>query len=156
MKKVLVLLLAAVALLLGACGNSQAEAKPLADIFNDIKAQVSFENITELSSSRLMGRYYGITDEMAAEFAGCINASGVSQEEIVLVKAVDERASAEIKEKLDNRYQSKLQQNKNYNPEQAAIIENCTVDQDGLYVSMIVSDKAAQIKEIYRKEAGLE
>lgn len=155
MKKVSIWLVAAVMLLLCACG-SQTEAKPLADIFNDIKAQVTFDNITELSSARLMDRYYGITEDLMAEFAGCINASGMSQEEIVLVKAVDDNAAATVKEKLEKRYQSKLEQNKNYNPEQAAVIENCSVEQNGLYVSMIVSEKADQIKGIYRSEAGLQ
>ena len=153
MKKILVLLLAAVMLLCCACGKT--EAKPLPEIYNDIKAQVGFENVTELDEARLMERFYGITEDMMAEFAGCVNASGVNQEEVVLVKAADETAAAAVKEKLDNRYQAKLQQNKNYNPEQAAIIEKCSVQQDGLYVSMIVSDKADKINEIYRSEAGL-
>lgn len=153
MKKTLILLLAVVMVLCCACGNSNA--KPLTDIYSDIKAQVGFENVTELNDISLMERYYGITADMAAEFAGCVNSSGVEQEEIVLVKAVDDLSAATVKEKLENRYKAKLDQNKSYNPEQAAMIEKCSVQQNGLYVSMIVSDKAEQITAIYRSEAGL-
>ena len=153
MKKTLILLLALVMVLCCACGKS--DAKPLTDVYNDIKAQVGFENVTELNDISLMERYYGITADMAAEFAGCVNSSGVEQEEIVLVKAVDDANAATVKEKLENRYKAKLDQNKSYNPEQAAMIEKCSVQQNGLYVSMIVSDKAEQITAIYRSEAGL-
>ena len=74
MKRVIAFSLAALMLLFCACGKT-AEAKPLADVFNDIKAQVSFENITELKEARQLDRRYGITEDMVAEFAGCNNAT---------------------------------------------------------------------------------
>ena len=89
MKRVIAFSLAALMLLFCACGKT-AEAKPLADVFNDIKAQVAFENITELKEARQLDRRYGITEDMVAEFAGCNNATGGNQEEIVLIKAADE------------------------------------------------------------------
>ncbi len=155
MKRVIAFSLAALMLLFCACCKT-AEAKPLADVFNDIKAQVAFENITELKEARQLDRRYGITEDMVAEFAGCNNATGGNQEEIVLIKAADETKAAAVKEKLDKRYESKLNQSRNYDAEQAAIVEKCSVTQDGLYVAMIVSDKADKITEIYRKGAGLQ
>ena len=91
---------------------------------------------------------------MISEYAGGVNGSGVNQEEIVLVKAADDTNAAAIKEKLDNRFNSKLNQNKNYNAEQAKMIEGCKVEQNGLYVSMIVSDNAEQITKIYKENTG--
>lgn len=155
MKRVLALSLAVMMLLFCACGKT-AQAKPLSEVFNDIKAQAAFENITELKEARQLDRRYGITEDMVAEFAGCNNATGGNQEEIVLIKAADETKAAAVKEKLDKRYESKLSQSKNYNAEQAAIVEKCSVTQDGLYVAMIVSDKADKITEIYRKGVGLQ
>ena len=155
MKRVIAFSLAALMLLFCACGKT-AEAQPLADVFNDIKAQVAFENITELKEARQLDRRYGITEDMVAEFAGCNNATGGNQEEIVLIKAADETKAAAVKEKLDKRYESKLNQSRNYDAVQAAIVEKCSVTQDGLYVAMIVSDKADKITEIYRKGAGLQ
>ena len=92
---------------------------------------------------------------MISEYAGGVNGSGVNQEEIVLVKAADDTNAAAIKEKLDNRFNSKLNQNKNYNAEQAKMIEGCKVEQNGLYLSMIVSDNAEQITKIYKEGIGV-
>ena len=170
MKKILAAILAAVtALCFCACGGASvsssqpaqssaeaaASAKPLKDIFEDIKAQVGIENLTELSNVRTLDRYYGITEDMVSEFAGGNNSSGVSQEEIVLIKAVDDNAATAVEASLNDRYNSKLEQSRNYNPEQAAVIEKCKVQRDGLYVSMIVSENADKITDIYRTEAGL-
>ena len=129
MKRVIAFSLAALMLLFCACGKTAA---------------------------RQLDRRYGITEDMVAEFAGCNNATGGNQEEIVLIKAADETKAAAVKEKLDKRYESKLNQSRNYDAEQAAIVEKCSVTQDGLYVAMIVSDKADKITEIYRKGAGLQ
>ena len=123
-------------------GSAEAavSAKPLKEIFEDIKTQVGIENLTE---------------DKVSEFAGGNNSSGVSQEEIVLIKAVDDNAAAAVEASLNDRYNSKLEQSRNYNPEQAAVIEKCKVQRDGLYVSMIVSENADRITDIYRTEAGL-
>ncbi|MBQ6499668.1 MAG: DUF4358 domain-containing protein [Ruminococcus sp.] len=153
MKKALLILLALITALMCACGKTAA--KPLDEVYKDLKAEIVSENVNELSDIKLMQRYYGITSDMAVEFAGCINASGVDQEEIVLVKAADDSAAGSIKDKLETRYQTKLSQNKNYNAEQAAMISACSVERDGLYVSMIVSKNAERIREIYRADIGL-
>ena len=153
MKKALIILLATITALLCACGKT--DAKPLSEVYDDIKSEIVSDNVNELNDIKLMERYYGVTSDMAAEFAGCINASGVDQEEIVLVKAADDSAAEKVKEKLDTRYQSKLSQNRDYNPEQAAVISACSVERDGLYVSMIVSKNAEKIREIYRADIGV-
>ena len=72
----------------------------------------------------------------------------------MLVKAKDDSAASKVKDALDNRYKAKLNENKNYNPEQAKIIEKCKVESDGVYVSMIVSENADKITEIFKKGIG--
>ena len=155
MKRLFVLLTAAVMLLCCACGKGSAPAKSLSEVYADILPQVTSQPIAELSDIRLMERYYGITSEMAEEFAGCYNPNGVDQEEIVLVKAANDDAAEEIESRLETRYQTKLNQNKDYNPEQAAMISACSVDRDGLYVSMIISQNAERMRQIYRDDLGL-
>ena len=56
----------------------------------------------------------------------------------------------EIEEKLNAKLESKLNQNKNYNPEQAKMMDGCKVEKDGLYVSLIVSENREKITEIYK------
>lgn len=158
MKKIALILAAALAVcaVLCACsgGAQKAEAKPLSEVWTAIKNEVTFNDFKEFDDVKKLKNYYGITEDMVSEFAGGVNGSGVNQEEIVLVKATDDANAASVKEKLDNRFNSKLNQNKNYNAEQAKMIEGCKVEQNGLYVSMIVSDNAEQITKIYKENTG--
>lgn len=127
----------------------------LSDVYNDIKAQVNLSEMNQLESTESLDRYYGISAESVDEFAGGINNSGVEQEEIVLIKAKDKASAEGIKTALDNRYNAKLNENKNYNPQQAEMIEKCKVEQNGLYVSMIVSENAEKITEIFKTDLGI-
>ena len=163
MKKTAIILAVVIALcaVLCACGSSgeaskaETAAKPLSEVWTTIKSEVTFEDFNEFDDVKKLKRYYGITEDMISEYAGGVNGSGVNQEEIVLVKAADDTSAAAIKEKLDNRFNSKLNQNKNYNAEQAKMIEGCKVEQNGLYLSMIVSDNAEQITKIYKEGIGV-
>ena len=76
-------------------------------------------------------------------------------EEIVLVKAKDDAAADSIKTSLENRKQAKYNENKNYNPEQAEMIQKCSVERSGLYVSMILSPNAEKITSVYRSQLGI-
>ena len=133
------------------CSCGGKSAKPLSEIFSQIKSEVGFSDFLEYSSVTDLKKHYGIAAEQAEEFAGGINKTGVNQEEIVLVKAASEKDVDSIKTALDNRYKAKLNQNKNYNAEQADMIEKCSVEVDGLYVSMIVSENAESITKIYKE-----
>lgn len=151
MKRIIALLCAVIMLAacLVACGGSKGASKPLSDIYADIKSQVELSDMLEISSAQMLDKYYGIAEEDAAEYAGGINNTGVDMEEIVLIKAADDAAAERVKSALQLRYDAKLAQNKDYNPEQAQMIEQCKVEQNGVYVTMIVSANAEKITEIY-------
>lgn len=153
MKKISLALAAVMLALLALAGCGASNAKPLSEIYDDIKSQVQLSEMNEITSITALSRY-GITEDQVEEFAGGVNNSGVEQEEIVLVKATGSDAAAAVKTALENRYNSKLNENKNYNPEQAAMIEQCSVEQNGLYVSMIISPNAEKITEIYKTGIG--
>ncbi len=147
--------LTAVCALLCACGKAKAKAKPISEIWSQIKNEVTFEDFSEYDDVAKLNRNYGITEDMVAEFAGGKNGSGVNQEEIVLIKATNEENAEAVRQSLETKFQSKLNQNKNYNAEQAKMIEGCKVEKNGLYVTMIVSDNAEQITGIFKKGAAL-
>ena len=159
MKKIIALLCAAVLVFaLCACGSnggSSTAAKPLSEVFEEIKAQVTFPDVIEISDPSKLDRYYGIAAEEVAECAGCISSSGTEQTEVMLVKAADDASAEKIKGIFDNKYDSKLNENRDYNPEQAAMIEKCEVKRDGLYVSMIISPDAETITKIYNEGIGV-
>ena len=140
------------AVLFCACGK---QAKPLADVFSEIKTTYNVTDLVEFSDVADLNRFYGIAAEDVKEFAGGINNSGVNQEELVMVLATDSDAASRIATALVNRQNSKLNETKNYNPEQYAIIEKCTVDTDNNYVSMFLSANAEQMKADYKKAIGV-
>lgn len=156
MKKITSVLAAALALavILCSCG-SQGSGKKLSEVYSAIKAEVTLSDMNEFTDVSTLDRFYGISSASVEDFAGGVNNSGVNMEEIVLVKAKDDAAADSIKTSLENRKQAKYNENKNYNPEQAEMIEKCAVTRDGVYVAMILSPNAAQITSIYKSELGL-
>lgn len=154
MKRVISILclITALVMALTACGGSSATAdKSLPEIYDEIKSQVTLPDMVELTSADRLDRNYGITEEMVDEFAGGIDSSGVTMTEIVLIKAKDSDSAEKVAERLNTRLTAKLDQNRNYNPEQAAIIEKCEVQTKGLYVTLIISDEADKITAIVDK-----
>lgn len=149
MKKIAIILAAVIILSAVLCACSGG--KKLSSVYDEITKQVELKDMLVLTTTDQLDKYYGIAADDVEDFAGCINSTGVDQEEIIMIKAKDDAAATRIKEALQLRYDTKLAQNKDYNPEQAEIIQNCSVEQDGLYVSMIISSNADRIKEIYQK-----
>lgn len=154
-KKLTAVFAAAIILAIALCSCSGGSGKKLSDVYSTIKSQVSLSEMNEFKDVSSLDRYYGITEDLVDDFAGGINNSGVNQEELVMVKAKNADAAVKIEEALQNRYKSKLNEQKNYNAEQAEMIEKCSVDVDGMYVSMLISPNASQIKTIYKSELGL-
>ena len=153
MKRLISVIAAVISLcvIICSCGES---AQPLSAVFASIKSEVGVSEMTEFSSVDDLDRFYGLKAEDVSDFSGGINKTGVNQEEIVLVKAADNEAAERIETSLNKRYESKLNETRSYNPEQYAIIEKCSVEKDGLYVSLIISENASAMREIYRKAIG--
>ncbi len=157
MKKytLLILLLIAVVVFSACSAGSGDTAKPLSEVFDTIRSKVELSEMNIFSDISVLERYYGITEDEAIDFAGGINNSGVEQEEIVLILAADNEAKDKITETLENRRSAKLNENINYNPAQAQIIERSKVEINGMYVSLIISENADDIEKIYHSELGI-
>ena len=139
------------AVTLCACGQA---AKPLSEVFEKLKTDYNITDMLEYKSADDLSRY-GIKAEDVEESAGGVNKTGFNQEEIVLVKAKDADAAKRVEDALSKRLESKLNETKNYNPEQYAIVEKCSVDADDNYVSMIISSDADAMKKDYRAGIGI-
>jgi uncharacterized protein YpmB len=165
MKKLsLVLAVLIAALLLCSCSGSKESSsaaskaentKTLSQVFEDIKSKVEIKDFNEFTSAKSLERYYGLTEKNFDDFAGGINSTGTNQEEIVLIKVKDQAGVAEVQTALQNRYDNKMAQNKNYNPKQAEMVSKCKVETFDLYVTLIVSPNAEKITEIFKSDLGL-
>lgn len=153
MKKLIALMMTLVMTLsLAACSQSGNSGKTadLPKVLETMKSEVGFSDVIELDEGGLKTNY-GIEAEDVKQFAALVDASGIKCEEVVLIEATDADAAKRVKEQLDKRLESKLAQNKDYLPEQYAIIKKCSVEQDGNYVSMIVGEQHEKLTEIYQK-----
>lgn len=122
-------------------------------VFAKIKDSVELPDMVELNDNLLM-RYYGLSADAVSDYAGGVDSSGVGQDEIVLMKAADESQVDTVVQALQTRYDSKLSQQENYNPDEAEKIRNCSVETNGLYVTLIISNDASTITDIVNGSIG--
>ncbi len=142
------------------CSNDSSTASLNSDeglkaIMQSIKDQITLSDdmMTVSDSSKLLD-YYGIDSATVKDFQVMMNSSGVEQDEIVMIEAVDEDSAKTISEKLNARLEDKKNQMKNYLPDQYAMLQKCSVEQKGLYVYMFLSDDAKTMESIFNSYFG--
>ena len=67
------------------------------------------------------------------------------------MEAKDEEAAKTVKEMIDARYQQKENTMKSYQPEEYAMLKECKVQQNGNYISLIVSPQHEELEKIYNE-----
>ena len=142
-------LVLALALSLAACGGGKKEAASvdLAAVLAQFKLG---EEMMTLTPADLAQLYY-IDEADMKQSAAAMHTSGINCDEIILIEAVDAEAAGRVKSALDTRYQAKLNEMRDYLPDQYAIIESCQVTQNGNFVAMIVAPNASELTDIYNK-----
>lgn len=142
-----ILLLAAMLLILTACGSKETKAVNVN--LTDVMAKFSLgEEMMTLTADDLRDMY-GIDAADVKQFAAAINSTGIKCDEIILIEAAGSDAAARVKTALDNRYQAKLNETENYLPDEYAIIKTCSVTVNGNFVAMIVAANAADLTKTY-------
>lgn len=149
-KKLLCLCIALIVMLgVTACSASQKTAE-LPKVMEDMKTVLENKDMMDLDESDLMS-YYGIDASQVKQFAVYIDSTGIKGDEIILIEGTDADAAKAIKEKIDARYQEKENTMKTYQPEEYAVLKKSKVEQNGNFVSLIVSPQGDDLKEIYSK-----
>ena len=148
MKKIAAWLLAACVLLLAGCGGA-AKSADLSAVKDSLAAQFKLDEMMALSQDDLLDMY-GIKPDDVKQYAALIARSSTSADEILLFEAKDADAASRLKVQLDKRYQAKLNEAKDYLPDEYAKIAACKVAQSGNYVSLIVSPDAEAMTKLYQ------
>ncbi|MDD6490535.1 MAG: DUF4358 domain-containing protein [Clostridia bacterium] len=130
--------------------TSVIKAKSVSAIFDEIKTQTKLPEMLFLEKADDLDRYYGITPDDVEEFAGGIDNSGTSQDEIVIIKAKDDTAADNVQKMLQKKYDSKLNQIQNYDADETEKIKNGKVEKNGLYVTLVISNDFDKITEIIK------
>lgn len=133
-----------------ACSGQEQKNADLSAVMDEMKAVLENTEMMDLTENDLMPQY-GIDAADCKQFAVYIDSTGLKGDEIVLLQGVDEEAAARLKEKMDERYQQKENTMKDYQPEEYAMLQACSVEQQGTYVSMIVSPQHEELEKIYQE-----
>ncbi|MCD7845093.1 MAG: DUF4358 domain-containing protein [Oscillospiraceae bacterium] len=138
-------------LALPACGGGNEEEADidLTAVMEELTGAYDMPEMMTVSSTDSLTSFYGIDPADVDSFAIQLCSTGLDADEIVLIRAVDQEAAARIAEKLETRYQSKLNQMQNYLPEQYEVIAACAVETRGTYVSMIISPDGEAMTALY-------
>lgn len=151
MKKRLLALAAAMMMLLCACASQTAKEVSLASVMDELTGKYGLdEGMLTLTADDLM-ELYGIAGEDVKQFEARLPMESILADEIVLIEATDAQAAARVQEKLEARYQSKLNETRDYLPDEYAKVEKCEVKVDGNYVSLIVLSQAEEARGDYEK-----
>ncbi len=135
-----------------ASDQSSQESKTagtLSEALEKVKAEVTFPAETNDYTAKKVKRTFGLEESQMEEFAGLYCIDGVTQDQLIYIKAKTADDVEPIRQALQNNWESVYNVIKSYTPEQAAIIEKATVDVNGNYVSLVISGSADQIKAIF-------
>jgi len=157
-------LLLGLVLLLSACGGSNEDSKAgsdavdgasagkaaslsLAEVQEGIISSLGITEYSDIEPGRLLD-LYGIEEADFTQSAAFVTMSGTFPHEAVMLEAADEVAAKRIAEKLQNRLDEVCNQYKDYDAESYDMAKACSVDTDGLVVSLFLSPDHAEMSKV--------
>lgn len=134
--------------LLASCAGKTAELPAPQALFEEIQQRVELPEMVDLAEELLLDST-GIEEESYDSAVCCLLSEGMGPDEIIIVKAADDKAADNIQEKLRARLDYKEAAAQVYLTEYMPLIQEGVVRRDGLTVSLIVSEKVEEIVQIY-------
>lgn len=135
------------------CSSENTAKYDIQKAGDEITAQIESASQMTKVNDDILTQFYGISTEDVNDYYALISTDSTKQDEVIMVEAKDSEALQRVTEKIRARYDSKYAQTKDYLPEQAKLIEECSVESEGSYVWMFVSEDAEQMDEIFRSTA---
>ena len=137
------------AVLLSACGGEVTAKKPLAELYEDIRAEVTLPSVIELKGESL-NAITGIKEDMCAQYVAQIPDDVVTGDMLFLFEGKDADAAAEIEKKISAYRTQKLAEMKDYIPAEYDKILKSTVTKKGNFVWLVVSAEMERAEEIIK------
>lgn len=156
MKKHIVLfaILVALTVITLACAPKEAVTVDLLEMMAHIEEEITLPEGMEDITAKDLERLYNITSSEYSQFVGKFSNIGILGDEIVIIEGSSVDNVKEIKSKMEQRYQSKLNEMDGYIPEEYDKIEKGKVVEKGNYVAILVSESQEKLEELF--EAGFE
>lgn len=127
--------------------NPSKEAKSIADIYDEIAANVTLSSPVAMDDD-FISNYYGIDASTLEEYVFSMSEDATSAETIIIMKAKDASNISSLSDCLQVVVDEKKNEMENYLPEQFAIVEKSSVKTKDNYVWLVISENADDINKI--------
>ena len=149
MKKLVSLISLATALLMifTACAASQKEPVS-ADIMKSIRGSVDLPDMAEIAKDKING-YYDIDQDKIAEIEYIIAGSGVTADEIMVIKMNDAKDVESVVSEMKARKEQIADLFSTYNPDEVTKINTCVIESKGKYAFFAICNDNQKAKDIF-------
>ncbi|MBQ2944758.1 MAG: DUF4358 domain-containing protein [Ruminococcus sp.] len=145
-------LLLSMILLFSFAGCTGSKDVSLFEVLNSInfKFEISEDEMMRLETADDLELYYNIAPADVKQFAAETTVNSATDiTEIILVEAVNKEAAQRVYDALQIRYNSQRDLCASYSAELLAIVNECSVAQNGNFVTLIMSSDFDAITEWY-------
>ena len=143
-------LLFVVLFMLTLCGCEKELTTDLNTVMADINEQFAFDSMNVIESKDDLNQYYLIEKDDVNTFAAEFSTGKTYTTEIIFVEAIDETSAENVAKVLGNYYRTRVDMANTYDANFAYVLSSCSVKTQGRYVSLIISEKAEEIEEVYK------
>lgn len=106
------------------------------------------DDVMELDKSDIES-LYDIQSEDMRQYVALMAKTSINSDEIILIEATDDAAAERIEERLNARYQAKLEEARAFLPGECEKVEACSVERSGRFISLIVSSQVEELTALY-------
>lgn len=124
----------------------------LTEVLEAINAEFGFaDEMKAIEDTDSLELFYQISPDDVKQFAAETTRNSAEDiTEIILVEAVDEEAALRVYDALMVRYNSQRDLCASYSAELLAVVNECSVERENNFVTLIMSDKDDEITELYK------
>ena len=149
-KAVLLIVLAALLLFTGACGQEKVQHADMQAIRDEIAKLPGQSEMLPLSGKKI-GSYYGIDADSCPQAIVLICAEGLRVDEIWLIEADSEEKAEEILSIAKSHVEQVCSETENYLPEQYAVAKQARSLRIGSSAALFISPDAEAMEKIFRQ-----
>ena len=101
------------------------------------------------ADAQLVRRLYGLNGGELAGWALWTSEDNMAVEELLLAECVSEAQAEQVREALEARRSTQIQNFEGYGPEQVRLLEDSIMEVRGVYVLFVVSEQAREVKDAF-------
>lgn len=142
-----------VCMLIPFAGCTEQKDIVLSDVLSSVNAEFSIDESAMLliEDTDTLELYYNISPADVKQFAAETTLNSATDiTEFIFVEAVDSAAAKRVYDALELRYNSQRDLCASYSAELLAVVNKCSVVQEGNYVILIMSDDFDAVTEHYK------